>query len=148
MKSHTYKILLVEDNLGHAELVKRCVKSHEVKTEIYHVSDGETALNYLFKRNEYKDQKNIKTPHIIFLDLRMPKIDGLEVLKKIKSEEKLKSIPVVILTTSESDRDLETAYLYLVNSYLVKPMDFYQFDTMIQDTINYWFKWNQNPITD
>lgn len=148
MKRIKYRILLVEDNPGHAELVKRSIASCTTESDVIHVPDGETALNYLFKKDHQKGSDKAKTPHLIFLDLRMPKVDGIEVLRKIKTDKILKSIPVVILTTSESDRDLETAYIFSVNSYLVKPMDFYQFDSMIQDTIKYWFTWNQNPITE
>ena len=146
MVKKSYKILLVEDNLGHAELVKRSIKEHSIPTQIDHIFDGETALDYLFKRGEYQNTDINGLPSVILLDLRMPKVDGLEVLKSIKQDDDLKSIPVVILTTSESERDIETAYTYSVNSYLVKPMDFEEFETMIHDMLTYWLNWNQHLL--
>ncbi len=146
MTMKNYRILLVEDNPGHAELVKRSIQDHPINTQIEHITDGESALNYLFKRGDFAECDQKANPNIILLDLRMPKVDGLEVLKEIRQAEALKSIPVVILTTSESDRDIEMAYNYAVNSYLVKPMDYDEFDAMIQDMITYWFNWNQHPL--
>lgn len=146
MSRRIFRVLLVEDNPGHAELVKRSIQEHVILTQIDHVSDGEKALNYLLKRGEFKKSENDSHPHIILLDLRMPKIDGLEVLKEIRHTDKLSSIPVVILTTSESERDIEMAYRYAVNSYLVKPMDYNEFDAMIRDMITYWLNWNQHPL--
>ena len=103
-------------------------------------------MDYLFKRGEYQNTDINGLPSVILLDLRMPKVDGLEVLKSIKQDDDLKSIPVVILTTSESERDIETAYTYSVNSYLVKPMDFEEFETMIHDMLTYWLNWNQHLL--
>ena len=140
-------ILLVEDNQGHAELVKRTLKNHRVANKIYWVPDGEQALDYLFRRGEYADPNTSPRPHVILLDLRLPKIDGQEVLKTIKEDESLKSIPIVILTTSKAEQDVSKAYLNHANSYLVKPVDFEKFSRMMSDLGFYWLSWNRNPWT-
>lgn len=138
-------ILLVEDNLDHAELIKAGLKDKDVISTIHHVTDGEAALDYLFRRGEYADPAKSPRPHVILLDLRLPKIDGLEVLKEIKQSDELKSIPVVVLTTSASEKDLLMAYGQYVNSYLVKPMDAAKFTQMMKDLQFYWLKWNTLP---
>jgi len=139
--------LLVEDNSGHADLVKRTLKNHRVANRIYWVPDGEQALDYLFRRGEYTDPDTSPRPHVILLDLRLPKIDGLEVLKEIKNDKSLKKIPVVILTTSKAEKDVTKAYMNHANSYLVKPVDFEKFSRMMDDLGFYWLSWNQNPWT-
>jgi two-component system response regulator len=138
-------ILLVEDNQDHTELVIRSFQDHKVANKICHVTDGDAALNYLFRRGEYADPEKSPRPHVILLDLRLPKIDGLEVLKEIKAERDLARIPVVILTTSEAEKDVTTAYDYHANSYLVKPVDFDKFTQLINDLGLYWLAWNQKP---
>lgn len=135
-------ILLVEDNDAHAELVMRGLKEHRVINRITHVSDGEEALDYLLHREEYADPESSPVPHLILLDLRLPKVDGLEVLQTIKQTEELLSIPVVILTTSEAERDVAQAYQYHANSYLVKPVDFTNFTKLMDDLGYYWLAWN------
>lgn len=140
-------ILLVEDNQGHADLVKRTLKHHRIANRIYNVPDGEQALDYLFRRGEFIDPQSSPRPHVILLDLRLPKIDGLEVLKEIKNEELLNAIPVVILTTSKAEQDVTMAYMNHANSYLVKPVDFIKFSQMMSDLGFYWLSWNQHPWT-
>jgi len=137
--------LLVEDNEDHAELVFRSFQNHRVANKIYHVPDGEAALDYLLRRGEYADPENSPRPHVILLDLRLPKINGLDVLKKIKTTEPLQMIPVVILTTSEVERDVAKAYHYHANSYLVKPVDFAKFHQLMTDLGFYWLGWNHHP---
>ena len=139
-------ILLVEDNQDHSELVTRSFQDHKVANKICHVTDGDAALNYLFRRGEYADPEKSPRPHVILLDLRLPKIDGLEVLKEIKAERDLARIPVVILTTSEAEKDVTAAYDYHANSYLVKPVDFDKFTQLINDLGLYWLAWNQKPV--
>ena len=139
-------ILLVEDNQDHSELVTRSFQDHKVANKICHVTDGDAALNYLFRRGEYADPEKSPRPHVILLDLRLPKIDGLEVLKEIKMERALARIPVVILTTSEAEKDVTAAYDYHANSYLVKPVDFDKFTQLINDLGLYWLAWNQKPV--
>ena len=138
-------ILLVEDNPDHAELVMRGFEDNRVANTIYHVSDGEAALDFLLHRGLYSDEENAPSPHLILLDLRLPKVDGLEVLKEIKTNEKLHSIPVVVLTTSEAERDVARAYEYHANSYLVKPVDFDKFTKLMRDMGFYWLGWNHHP---
>ena len=145
IKGNPLTILLVEDNPDHAELIFRSLKDHRVANKIYHVIDGETALDYLFRRGDYAAAGKSPRPHLILLDLRLPKIDGLEVLKKIKISRKLRMIPVVILTTSEAERDVARAYEYHANSYLVKPVDFGNFSQLMIDLGFYWLAWNYHP---
>ncbi len=141
----TSTILLVEDDPAHATLVIRELEGHRVPNYIVNVSDGEAALDYLFRRGRYADAQNSPRPWLILLDLRLPKIDGLEVLKEIKSRSEVSSIPVVILTTSQTQGDLTKAYVQHVNSYLVKPVDFAQFTNMLDDLSYYWLHWNHVP---
>lgn len=136
-------VMLVEDNADHAELVIRTMESHHIATKIQHFADGETALDYLLRRGEFSDPEKSPRPHIILLDLRLPRVDGLEVLRVIKEEEELKSIPVVILTTSEAERDVAHAYEHYVNSYLVKPVGFEDFSNLMNDLGVYWLGWNK-----
>lgn len=137
-------IMLVEDNADHAELVIRTLESHHIPNKILHISDGETALDYLLRRNEFSDPQTSPRPHIILLDLRLPRVDGLEVLRMIKKEgAELRNIPVVVLTTSEAERDVLRAYEYYVNSYLVKPVGYEDFNNLMHDLGGYWLGWNK-----
>ena len=138
-------ILLVEDNLPHAELVKRSLETHEIVNKIYHVSDGEAALAYLFRQGVYADPATSPRPHVVLLDLRLPKVSGLDVLREIKTHNDLRTIPVVILTTSTADRDVVSAYAQHANSYLVKPVDYTAFTRMMHDLGLYWLLWNYHP---
>jgi CheY-like chemotaxis protein len=145
MKGKPFQILLVEDNPDHTELILRSFQDHRVINKIHVVSDGETALNYLFRRGNYEEAHKSPHPHLILLDLRLPKVDGLEVLKQIKESNNLKRIPVVILTTSKSESDVARAYDYHANSYVVKPLDFTSFVKLMDDLGFYWLGWNRNP---
>jgi CheY-like chemotaxis protein len=138
-------LLLVEDNHAHAEMVKRSFEQHKVANVIHHVDDGQKALDYLFREGEYTDDEKYPLPHCILLDLRLPKVDGLEVLRQIKSSDDRHKIPVIILTTSAADRDIAMAYEHHANSYVVKPMDFAKFEALMDDLGYYWMIWNQNP---
>ncbi len=140
-------ILLVEDNPAHAELVKRSFQEHPVDYQIIHLPDGEEALEYLFQRGDYADKRKHPRPHIILLDLRLPCLDGLDVLRQIKTadEEALRQIPVVVLTTSEAEQDLTQAYNRHVNSYVVKPLNFEGFTALMDDLGFYWQQWNYYP---
>lgn len=134
-------VLLVEDNPDHAELVMRNFQSH-TRARITHVSDGEAALNYLFRRGRFDDFEQWQLPHVVLLDLRLPKVDGLDVLQQIKSSGRFEGMPIVVLTTSQADSDVHTAYQRHVNSYLVKPLDFAQFAQLMTDIGSYWLDWN------
>jgi len=137
------KILLIEDNIDHAELVIRCFEKHRIMNSIYHVNDGEKAIDYLFGKNEFLNRAKFPIPNLILLDLRIPKIDGLEILTQIKSNDELKFIPVVVLSSSENEKDIHTAYSQYVNSYLVKPLDFDKFSSMMEELGFYWLGWNK-----
>ena len=145
MQGEPLIILLVEDNPDHAELVMRNMEDFQVANSIFHVDDGEAALDYLHGRGTYADRKQFPLPHLMLLDLRLPKVDGLEVLKDIKSDEVLRPLPVVILTTSEAERDVAMAYEYHANSYVTKPVNFGEFSRLLKDLGFYWLAWNKRP---
>ena len=147
LSGHPLSILLVEDDPAHAELVKRSFEEHKVANQIIHLADGEEALEYLFHRGSYADKRKHPLPHIILLDLRLPRVDGLDVLRQIKTadEEAVRRIPVVVLTTSNAEQDLTEAYERHANSYVVKPLDFDGFTTLMNDLGFYWLGWNHYP---
>ena len=145
MTGEPLTILLVEDNPDHAELVMRNMEDFKVANRIVHVEDGEAALDYLHGNGAYADRKLFPMPHLMLLDLRLPKVDGLQVLKEVKSSETLRALPVVVLTTSDAERDLAMAYEYHANSYLTKPVDFNDFSTLLGDLGFYWLVWNKRP---
>jgi CheY-like chemotaxis protein len=145
MNGEPLTILLVEDNPDHAELVMRNLVDFQVANSITHVEDGEAALDYLHGRGRYADRKKFPMPHLMLLDLRLPKVDGLEVLRQVKSNDALRPLPVVILTTSDADRDLAMAYEYHANSYVIKPVSFDEFSALLKDLGFYWLAWNKRP---
>lgn len=138
-------ILLVEDNPDHADLVKRNLEDFQVANKIYHVEDGEAALHYLKGLGIYAGSVENPRPDLILLDLRLPKIDGLEVLKEVKTDPGLRNIPVVVLTTSDAELDLAKAYEYHANSYVTKPVDFDSISDLLKDLGYYWLAWNKRP---
>jgi CheY-like chemotaxis protein len=146
MKGEPLVILLVEDNEDHAEMVRRSFRTHRVANDIRHVTDGQAALNYLFREGEYSDPKKSPRPGVIFLDLRLPNVDGLDVLKEIKENKELFKIPVVVLTSSDEDKDVAKAYDWHANSYVVKPLDFKKFTELMRDLGYYWLGWNVHPF--
>lgn len=138
-------VMLVEDNADHAELVIRTLEEHRIANRVKHFLDGQTALDYLFHRGEFADPAKAHRPHVILLDLRLPRVDGIDVLRSIKEDDNLKSIPVVVLTTSEAEKDVAKAYTNHANSYLVKPVGFDEFKKLMDDLGFYWLGWNTNP---
>jgi len=142
MNGEPVLVMLVEDNRDHAELVIRTLTEHRIKNEIRHFEDGEIALDYLFRRGAYAPPAMCPRPHVILLDLRLPRMDGIQVLQAIKAADDLRQIPVVILTTSEAEKDVVRAYQHHVNSYLVKPVGYEQFVALMQDLGFYWLGWN------
>ncbi len=148
IKGKPVTVLLVEDNPAHAELVIRSFEDHRITNKIYHVSDGEEALDYLLRRGAYTDPVKSPMPHMVLLDLRLPKVDGLEVLKEIKSVKELEKIPTVIFTTSSAEVDVAKAYGFHANSYLVKPVNFEKFNQLMNDIGFYWLAWNHHPWED
>jgi CheY-like chemotaxis protein len=145
MKGEPVDILLVEDDPAHAEIVQRNFEGFRVANRLIHVSDGQEALDYLFRREKFSDPGDSPRPSLILLDLRLPKVDGLEVLRTVKADPDLARIPVVVLTTSAAEPDKVRAYDSHVNSYLVKPVDFPQFATLMQALGYYWLAWNERP---
>jgi CheY-like chemotaxis protein len=138
-------VLLVEDDETHVELIQRSFEAQGHAHAMRRVADGEAALDYLLQRGAHRDPKNSPRPHLIILDLRLPRIDGLSVLRQIRTCEALSTIPVVVLTTSEAERDVAKAYEERANSYLVKPIDFESFSRMIRSLSSYWLEWNHYP---
>ncbi|MFZ6027148.1 MAG: response regulator [Chloroflexota bacterium] len=138
-------VMLVEDNVDHAELIIRTLSEHRVANKIRHFLDGQSALDYLLRQGEFSDPAKSPRPHIILLDLRLPRVDGLEVLKAIKGSDALQYIPVIVLTTSEGERDVARAYINHANSYLVKPVGFEEFNKLMEDLGFYWLEWNTTP---
>src|SRR4051812_11098890 len=122
MPNSIVEILLVEDTRSDAEMTIRAIKKSNVANNIVHLTDGKQALDFLFGEGDYSDRNLNNKPKVILLDLKMPKINGIEVLKKIKSNETTKSIPVVMLTSSRENPDIEQCYALGVNSYIVKPV--------------------------
>jgi CheY-like chemotaxis protein len=141
MQGEPISILLVEDNADHAHLIIRKFKGFKIANSITHVENGEAALKYL---QETKQEK--MKIHLILLDLRLPGMDGLEVLSRIKSDPDFMEIPVVILTTSDIETDIAKAYHLHANSYLVKPVDFEKFTELMEILGFYWICWNKNPF--
>ena len=145
MKTPPFDILLVEDNQDHAELVMRSLEDHPLANNVRHLSDGEAALDYLFRRGDFVDGEGGPRPHMILLDLRLPKIDGLDVLKEIRKSPAFDEIPIIVLTTSSADSDVHQAYHHHANSYLIKPNDFHTFDKLMTALGYYWLGWNHRP---
>ncbi len=145
MAETALNILLVEDNDDHAEVVMRNLSRLDGIDKIVHVSDGAQALEYLFCEGDYIDNLE-PLPNLILLDLRLPKVDGLTVLKTIKESDKLSMIPTVVFTSSEAEIDINLAYKYHANSFVVKPLDATRFKTLMQEIENYWRLLNTNPI--
>ncbi len=136
-------ILLVEDNDAHAYLILTFLQEQPLVDRIDRVADGEEALDYLFRRGPYENASSL--PALVLLDLRLPKFDGLEVLRQIKASCELRDIPVVILSTSEDEADVMAAYSLHANGYLVKPLGAAQFAGMSEALVTYWLGWNYPP---
>ncbi len=145
MKNLEYEILIVEDNPDDAELMVRSLKENHLANSLYVVGDGEEALNFIFCRGNYKGRNVCTRPKVVFLDIKLPKVDGLQVLRQVKSDKKTKKIPVVIVTSSKEDPDIATAYDLGANSYVVKPVEFENFKKTINQLGLYWVVVNEKP---
>lgn len=138
--------LLIEDNPNDAELIMRALKKIINTDNLLLIEDGEDALNFLFEKEEFEDKEYNKLIKAIFLDLKLPKINGLEVLKEIKTNQNLQKIPVIVFTSSKEDFDIKTAYDLGANSYVVKPMEYNSFTETIIAIGNYWINMNETIL--
>ncbi|TAK13885.1 MAG: response regulator [Anaerolineae bacterium] len=145
MMAKPVEILLVEDNPSDEELTLHALRKYKLVNEIEVVRDGAEALDFLFGRGAYADRTVNDVPRMILLDLKLPKVDGLEVLRQIKAEEHLKRIPVVVLTSSNHETDIVESYNLGVNSYIVKPVEFDQFTETVRQLGLYWLLLNETP---
>ena len=138
-------ILLVEDNPDDADLTVRALKKHNIENEVVIANDGAEALDYLFATGAYAGRDTSVIPALILLDLNMPKVGGLEVLQRIRADDRTKLLPVVILTSSKEEKDLINSYSFGCNSYVGKPVDFKQFTEAVQQLGLYWILLNEPP---
>ena len=142
---HEFEIVIVEDNPNDAELMVRSLKKNRLANSLLVLEDGEQARDFIFCRGQYTGRDSSGSPKVIFLDLKLPKVDGLEVLKQVKSNEQTRKIPVIIVTSSKEDPDIATAYKLGANSYIVKPVDFDNFVRTIAQLGFYWLVINEKP---
>mgnify|MGYP001010088446 CR=1 FL=1 len=142
MKKQEIEILLVEDNKSDAEMTLRALKKINLINTVVHVSDGEKALDFLYAKGEFSERDPSVKPKVILLDIKMPKINGLEVLEKVKANPLTKHIPVVMLTSSQEDPDIERCYELGANSYIVKPVGFPEFVKTVSELGMYWVIYN------
>lgn len=146
MNQNSVDILLVEDNFDDAELTIRELRKHHMANNLVHVMDGEEALDFIFATGKFAGSRDILyPPRVVLLDIQMPKINGIEVLERIKSDERTKKTPVVILTSSNEDPDIRKCYALGANSYIVKPVNFEGFAEAIRNFGFYWLLINQPP---
>src|SRR5438552_13314797 len=137
------EILLVEDNPNDAELALRALKKRHLANKVFHVKDGEEALDFLLGTGQYASRAESQHPKVVLLDLKLPKVDGFEVLRAIRNNERTKSIPVVVLTSSQEQKDVVESYKLGVNSYIVKPVQFENFSQAVAEVGCYWVLLNQ-----
>jgi len=146
MENKKIEILLIEDNLKDAELTIRALRKSNMNNHLIHLKNGAEALEFLFGTGKYEGRNISNKPTVILLDLKMPKVDGFEVMIQIKVNESTKSIPVVVLTSSKESSDIERAYLLGANSYIVKPVEFDEYMNVVTDLGLYWLLKNQPPV--
>ncbi len=139
------EILLVEDSDEDAELTARALKKHKLTNRLHRVADGAAAVDFLFGTGAYAGRNGAAVPRVILLDLKLPKLDGMDVLRRLKSDATLKTVPVVVMTSSKEDRDLQEAYRLGVNSYIVKPVGFDKFVQAVEQLGLYWMLLNERP---
>lgn len=139
------EILLVEDNPNDAELALRALKKNHLANQIAHVTDGEEALDFIFARGAFSHRQVENGPKVVILDLKLPKVDGLEVLRIMKADPRARLIPIVVMTSSKEEKDVVESYRLGVNSYIVKPVDFTKFVSAVRDLGMYWLLLNQPP---
>jgi CheY-like chemotaxis protein len=139
------EILLAEDNAKDAEMTQRALRKHNLANRLFWVKDGAEALDFVFCRGAYAGRDPARPPKLVLLDLKMPKVDGIEVLKQLKADERARSIPVVVMTSSNEERDVLESYRLGVNSYIVKPIDFAAFIETVSKIGLYWVLTNRVP---
>ena len=139
------EILLVEDNPKDAEMTQRALRKHNFGNKLHWVRDGAEALDYIFCRGAYADRIPARPPRLILLDIKMPKVDGIEVLRQVKADERSRSVPVVVMTSSNEERDVMESYRLGVNSYIVKPIEFPAFLDVVAKIGLYWVLTNRVP---
>ncbi len=139
------EILLVEDKPEDVELTLRALKKSNITNKVYTVGDGEEALDFIYTRGKYATRNRKEVPKVIFLDLKLPKVSGIEVLKELKSDPETRKIPVVVLTCSREESDMLKSYEYGANSYIIKPVDFEKFAEAIKKLGLYWLVMNKMP---
>jgi len=145
MDSHKeFEIIIVEDDPNDAELITRVLRKHNLANKLIILKDGAEALDFVFGQGSFANRHDDGSPKVILLDLKLPKVNGIEVLRKIKSDERTRKIPVVILTSSREDRDLTDAYELGVNSYITKPIRFDEFTRIVADLGMYWLLLNKS----
>jgi two-component system, response regulator len=146
MNPNSVEILLVEDNGADAELTIRELKKHNMANNLVHLKNGQEAIDFIFAAGDYEGRRLVEhTPKVILLDIQMPKVNGIEVLEKIKADERTRNIPVVMLTSSKEDPDVQKCYAIGANSYIVKPVNFEGFAQAIRNLGFYWLLLNQSP---
>lgn len=148
MENTDYKnveLLLVEDNPNDAKLVKRAFKKFNLANKFFWVKDGEEAVDFIFAKGQYADRQVEDTPKVILLDLKLPKVNGIDVLRRIREDERTSMVPVVIMTSSKEEQDVVDTYKLGTNSYIVKPVDFDKFMVSVRDVGYYWLFTNQPP---
>lgn len=145
MNDQDVEILLVEDNANDAEMTIRALRKNNIANHVLRLKDGAEALDYIFATGEFASRNILHKPKLIILDLKMPKVDGIEVLKNIRNNQITKNIPVVVLSSSKEDPDIEKCYSYGVNSYVVKPMRFDNYIKTVSELGIYWLLLNQSP---
>jgi CheY-like chemotaxis protein len=138
-------VLLVEDNADDELLILRALEKGMISQDIVVTHDGVEALDYLFGRGTYARHKSHLLPHVVLLDLRLPRLDGLQVLRRLRAHERTRLLPVVILTSSDEERDIVASYQSGANSYVRKPVGFAQFSQAVQQVVSYWLTWNEVP---
>lgn len=142
----TVEIILVEDNANDAELAIRALKKNNLVNSLVHLKDGAEALDFFFAEGIYSDRNVEDIPKVVLLDLKMPKVNGIEVLQRLKADERTRKIPVVILTSSKEDPDIDVCYGLGANSYVVKPVQFDAFVKAVNELGMYWMLLNQPPL--